>query len=123
MHALTVRIAVIVASVLGATQVRAQSGVRTVELKRKLNQGRGPLKGFVDLHTHPLNHISFGGKLLHGAPDTGIWMPRDMRGCGTPAGPAITREQALGACDPTHQILANGCGNFWRGAGIFVLEG
>ncbi len=27
------------------------------------------LSGWVDLHTHPMSHLAFGGKLFHGAPD------------------------------------------------------
>jgi microsomal dipeptidase-like Zn-dependent dipeptidase len=124
---------VVVTSVLlfvvsrGAVDARAQSGVRTVpfcprEPCPKLNEERRPLKGFVDLHTHPLNHISFGGKVFHGAPDVGIWMPRDMRSCRTPAGAAANREEALSDCGPTHGAVANGCGNALRWLGIWMLE-
>jgi microsomal dipeptidase-like Zn-dependent dipeptidase len=93
-----------------------------VELGRKHNDGPRRLMGFVDLHTHPVNHISFGGKVFHGAPDTGIWMPKDMRGCGTPAGRAASMEQALGNCAPTHKAVASGCGDILRNALIRVME-
>src|SRR6185295_1359549 len=33
------------------------------------------LKGWVDLHTHPMSNIAFGGKLFHGAPSVGSLMP------------------------------------------------
>ena len=33
-----------------------------------------PLHGWVDMHTHPMAHLAFGGKLLHGAPDLNILM-------------------------------------------------
>lgn len=102
---------------------RAQSGVRTVPFGERLNNGpNAPLVGFVDLHTHPLNHISFGGKVFHGAPDVGIWMPKAMRGCDTPAGEARNRDEALGDCSSIHEFVTTGCGNVWRGLGVFFLE-
>lgn len=107
---------------VGAAPAHAQSGVRKVEFKKQLNAGRDTLTGFVDLHTHPVNHISFGGKVFHGAPDVGIWMPKDMRGCGTPAGFARTRDEALSDCASTHKVVASGCGNVWRGLGVWALE-
>jgi microsomal dipeptidase-like Zn-dependent dipeptidase/lysophospholipase L1-like esterase len=42
-----------------------------------------PLWGFADLHTHPLSHLGFGGKLFWGKPDGPI-------------------EQALAWCDSAH---------------------
>ena len=33
------------------------------------------LKGWVDLHTHPMSNLAFGGKLFHGAPTVGSLMP------------------------------------------------
>jgi len=33
------------------------------------------LKGWVDLHTHPMSNLAFAGKLFHGAPDVGSLMP------------------------------------------------
>ena len=34
-----------------------------------------PLKGWVDLHTHPLSYLGFGGKLIYGAVDVGSTLP------------------------------------------------
>jgi WD40 repeat protein len=33
------------------------------------------LRGWVDLHTHPMSNLAFGGKLFHGAPSVGSLMP------------------------------------------------
>lgn len=35
------------------------------------------LRGWVDLHTHPLSNLGFGGKLIYGGPDVGAWLPAD----------------------------------------------
>lgn len=32
----------------------------------------GRLQGFVDMHTHPMSHLSMGRKMMHGAPDGNI---------------------------------------------------
>jgi hypothetical protein len=39
--------------------------------------GTGRLKGFVDLHTHPLSNIGFGEKLFYGGVDIGSLLPAD----------------------------------------------
>lgn len=100
----------------------------------RLNTGRTNLKGFVDLHTHPMSHLAMGGKLLHGAPDTGILMPAgaiwDRRGvgisgatCNNAARDAKTVGEALGSCYSSHaghDALKNKCGNHVR---RIVLDG
>src|ERR1035441_7780014 len=35
------------------------------------------LRGFVDLHTHPLSNLGFGGKLVYGGVDVGSLLPAD----------------------------------------------
>jgi hypothetical protein len=35
------------------------------------------LRGFVDLHTHPLSNLAFGGKLIYGGVDVGSLLPSD----------------------------------------------
>jgi microsomal dipeptidase-like Zn-dependent dipeptidase len=96
--------------------------------KKKLNSGRTNLKGFVDLHTHPMSHLAMGGKLLHGAPDAGILMPAgaiwDSGGvgisgatCNNDARDAKNVQEALGSCYSTHgghDLLKNKCGNHIR---------
>jgi hypothetical protein len=39
--------------------------------------GGAGLRGFVDLHTHPLANLGFGGKLLYGGVDIGAMLPAD----------------------------------------------
>jgi microsomal dipeptidase-like Zn-dependent dipeptidase len=101
--------------------------------KRQLNTGPTKLKGFVDLHTHPMSHLAMGGKLLHGAPDAGILMPagaiyepagKGLSGatCNNGARDAASVDEALGSCYSTHgghDLLTNKCGNHLR---RFVLD-
>ncbi len=47
-------------------------GVFTKGLQTSANVG---LRGWVDLHTHPMSNLAFGGKLFHGGPDAGSLMP------------------------------------------------
>src|SRR5262245_12005336 len=42
----------------------------------------GELRGWVDMHAHPMAHLAFGGHLLHGAPDVGARMAPGTRYCG-----------------------------------------
>jgi hypothetical protein len=82
----------------------------------KLNTGTAPLRGVVDLHTHPMSHLGFGGKVLHGAPGIGVLMPSGSIDCG-PAKRAGSAREALGSCYPTHgghDVLRNACGNHVR---------
>lgn len=96
--------------------------------KKKLNKDRAHLKGFVDLHTHPMAHLAMGGKLLHGAPATNILVPKGMiynpagvglsgSTCNEDARDARTVEEALGSCYSTHaghDFIKNKCGNHIR---------
>lgn len=59
-----------------------------------------PLRGWVDLHTHPMIHLAFGGKLIHGAPDTLSLLPTNSR-C-QPWLPAGSVQEALGDDRPSH---------------------
>lgn len=95
---------------------------------KKLNNSRKGLKGFVDLHTHPMAHLSMGGKLLHGAPDVGVLMPAgavwDSRGVGVSGATcnarpkrAASMAEALGSCYSSHaghDAIKNKCGNHVR---------
>jgi microsomal dipeptidase-like Zn-dependent dipeptidase len=36
-------------------------------------------KGFVDLHTHPMSYLGFGGKLMWGGLDVGSYLPTDSK--------------------------------------------
>lgn len=87
----------------------------------KLNDGKTSLRGFVDLHTHPMSHLGFGGHLVHGAPDVGVLMPAGQiwrnSDCNHTPERAATKAQALGSCYATHQgwdMFKNKCGNLIR---------
>lgn len=76
---------------------------------------RAPLRGFVDLHTHPLANLAFGGKLLYGGVDVGSLLPADPN-CHANVR-AVSMEQALGHDKSTHgghDFLNNTCGDEFR---------
>jgi microsomal dipeptidase-like Zn-dependent dipeptidase len=62
--------------------------------------GTGRLRGFVDLHTHPLANLGFGGKLLYGGVDVGSMLPADPD-CNRNVR-ALCMQQALGHDGSTH---------------------
>ena len=75
------------------------------------------LNGFVDMHTHPMSHLGFGKRLLHGVPDIGSLIPRGTRNCNPADFRATTITEALGNCNGTHggwNPLNNGCGDTVR---------
>lgn len=77
--------------------------------------GTAPLKGFVDLHTHPLSNLGFSGKLLYGGVDVGALLPADPN-CNHDAR-ATSMQQALGNCNSTHggvNLISNQCGDVIR---------
>lgn len=88
---------------------------------------RGPqgasLRGYVDLHTHPLANVAFGGKLLYGGVDVGALLPADPD-CQQNVR-AGSMEQALGHDISTHgghDFFHNTCGDEIRKAIIQQLQ-
>lgn len=66
--------------VLSAQVAVPKTAVRNVPyvspiFQKPLNTPGRPLRGYVDLHTHLMNHLGFGGKLLYGGTDVGVMMP------------------------------------------------
>lgn len=81
------------------------------------------LRGWVDMHTHPMVHLGFGGKLIHGAPDVGSLIPADSR-CQQRVR-ATSMEHALGNDNSTHGgwgAFDNTCGDDIRKAVIDELQ-
>lgn len=75
------------------------------------------LSGWVDMHTHPMSHLAFGKRLLHGAPDIGSIIPRGTRNCNPTDFRATTITEALGNCNGTHggwNPTNNSCGDTVR---------
>jgi len=75
------------------------------------------LTGFVDMHTHPMSHLGFGKKLMHGAPDIGMIIPAGTRNCNQSDFRATTINEALGNCKATHGVwdpINNPCGDHLR---------
>jgi len=62
-------------------------------LPKNPRQPAPPLAGWVDLHTHPMSNLAFGGLIFHGGPDVGSLLPRDAT-CKTAT--ATSRDHALG---------------------------
>lgn len=114
-----------------------------------LNDAGKPLRGFVDLHTHPMAHLGFGGHVVHGAPDVVVLMPVDMiyepksKGvfdtitsiftsvvtsgtmCNTTARTATKIEEAMGSSNSTHGGYGaedNDCGNSLRKGLLSEME-
>lgn len=82
-----------------------------------------PLVGYVDLHTHPLANVGFGGKLLYGGVDIGALLPADPN-CNQNVR-ATSVEQALGHDASTHGLwnpFNNACGDSIRAGVIFAVE-
>ena len=102
-----------------------------------------PLKGFVDLHAHPMAHLGFGGKIISGVPDAdpngngaiitavdsgsscqhSIW----QNGVWTKTIRATSEQQALGPENAIHggpdiNPSANPCGNLAREPLIHALQ-
>lgn len=84
------------------------------------------LKGWVDLHTHPMSNIAFGGKLFHGAPSVGSLMPAVQM----PGDPqcqfdnrATSIAEALSQDGPTRgDPIQSQCGDFIRRGLINAIE-
>lgn len=80
------------------------------------------LHGWVDMHAHPMSHLAFAGKLVHGGPDVGSLLPTDSHGRQRVR--AVSMEHALGADNCTHGGwgLDNTCGDYSRQAVIDELQ-
>lgn len=76
--------------------------------QKPLNASGRPLRGYVDLHVHLMNHLGFGGKLLYGGTDIGVLMPSG--GIWKPACPS-------GWVQDTPGICYSGCPGGYRGVG------
>lgn len=132
--------AVLLALGAGAARAQGKEGASLLFAKGLNSKGAGAageaLRGFVDLHTHPMAHLGFGGKLLHGAPDVGVLMPAgaiyDPRGVGLSGATcnqapqrAATAAEALGSCYSSHaghDFVKNKCGNHVRRLVLNGLE-
>lgn len=88
---------------------------------------RKPLDGFVDLHTHPVSNVGFGGKLVYGGVSVGA-LSLGSPDC-NPKVPADSEEQALGHDRAVHGAptlgphgVENRCGNILREPIIHELQ-
>lgn len=99
-------------------QLPNQSGLTAINESYRA----GLLKGFVDLHTHPLSNLAFGGKLIYGGVDVGSLLPADPN-CNHNVY-ASSMQQALGHDHSTHGGwgVDNGCGDDIRAQVIHGLQ-
>ncbi len=98
-------------------------GSRTAEPPLSNVRPANALKGFVDLHTHPLSNLAFGGKLIYGGVDVGSLLPADPK-CSHNVR-ATSMEQALGHDNSTHGgwgAFDNQCGDEIRKQVIHGLQ-
>ena len=90
------------------------------------NGKAGELRGWVDMHAHPMSHLAFGGKLMHGTPDVGALMPGGTRSCGIPnESNADGISDVLGHCGPTHMFwlpIDRECGDMARFGVVSMFE-
>ncbi len=87
------------------------------------NANAQQLTGLVDMHAHPMAHLAYAGKFLHGAPDLGCLLPTDAE-CQSLV-TATSMEHALGHCNATHggyNHFTNPCGDIIRKNLIGTLE-
>jgi len=91
-----------------------------------LQPAPAPLSGWVDLHTHPMSNLAFGGKLFHGGADAGsllpaVQMPNDPQ-CRFDVR-AKSMEEALSDDAPTHgDNFQSKCGSATRKSVIWAAE-
>ncbi len=117
-------IAALLVTLVGAGSAGAQTSPL---FQAKLNSKDKPLRGYVDMHTHPMSHLGFGGRLLHGAPGVGVLMPQGAI-VGKPCnhiGRSTSISDALGSCYHTHgghDLIKNQCGNIIRRVILTKLE-
>lgn len=126
----TRRIAVNIRLANGATRrdfVRCQGAVASSNPPVVVPITSARLRGFVDLHTHPMANVGFGGKLLYGgvdaSPNGGALLPTDTD-CKHNVR-ATSEQQALGHDKSTHggwDAFSNTCGDLTREQIIHLLQ-
>lgn len=79
------------------------------------------LTGFVDLHTHPVSNLAFGGKLIYGGVDMGALLPAGAHCSSTQAS---SEQEALGYDKTSHGGWGtdNGCGDDSRRIVIHQIQ-
>jgi TPR repeat protein len=75
----------------------------------------GPLRGWVDLHAHPMSYLGFGGKAISGGVDVGLLLPADAN-CHHRILSPVTPDQVLGNDVAIHGgwSLTHLCGDVLR---------
>ncbi len=75
---------------------------RFTKTKLLMRYDKEGLRGLVDMHAHPMSYLGFGSKIVHGAPDIGSLIPKEMYHCNDKEFYAGKIEQALPNCETTH---------------------
>lgn len=111
---------VLVKGVQDLTVNNPPQGIVTTQLMRSLPNS---LRGYADLHAHPMVNLGFGGKLIHGGTDVGSLLPADADCNANVRAKSI--DQALGNDNPTHGgfgLFDNKCGDSLRAAFIDIFQ-
>jgi microsomal dipeptidase-like Zn-dependent dipeptidase len=124
MPSTSTKLAPVVALAIACASATATAADGSPIFDTSLNDGPKSLRGFVDLHTHPMAHLGFGAKVFHGAPDADVLLPAGTRACNPKALRAKGIGDALGHCNGTHGGWGtdNPCGNYVRNAVIGQVE-
>ena len=109
-------------SVAGPQDLTLKSISEGMDATRMWRSLPNSLRGFADLHTHPLVNLGFGGKLVHGGVDVGA--PLTVDGDCNHNIYAKSIAQALGRNNGTHggsDLINNPCGDDFRRAFQFAF--
>jgi IPT/TIG domain len=96
---------------IGTYQVDVQTGTNGATPPLAGFSVAPAIKGWADLHTHPLSYLGFGGKLIYGAVDVGSWLPPVGGSCylpnptKQPIPPGSTQQYTLGVTGSQQDAL------------------
>jgi Membrane dipeptidase (Peptidase family M19) len=113
---------VLTVNMVGPQELTIKSISEGIDATRLWRSLPNSLRGFADLHTHPMVNLGFGGKLVQGGPDVGSLMPADADCNHGVVAKSIS--QALGRNNGTHGGWdgdKNPCGDNFRSAFQFVF--
>jgi microsomal dipeptidase-like Zn-dependent dipeptidase len=79
-----------------------------------LMSSKQALRGWVDMHTHPMAHLSFSGKLIHGGTDVGSLLPTDSQGKKNIRARNIAQALCQDNCTHGGWGFDNQCGDYIR---------
>lgn len=108
---------------VGPQEITVKSNTEGMDATKLWRSLPNSLRGFADLHTHPMVNLGFGGKLVHGGVDVGSLLTVDADCNHNLRAKSIS--QALGRNNGTHggsDLINNPCGDDFRRLFQFVFE-